>query len=239
MKNHFLVLALLFPFTSLGQFLGFEEVAPSDIRPWIPESQVEYHGVYYFGESEGESRLVLIETFIPEGLIAQISWMDWDESRRVFVPQFRNLTDVRLGKKGNFYSKEYQGEFVVYEGDEKPIRCLKIYDLWGNTEESSSSYDLGYQDNETFDTFYAGKHPEASTRILDTEELKELSAEELQIMRNEIFARYGYIFKVGGKMDRHFRAQDWYRAYHTDVNAFLTVLEKENIKRIQLEEKRR
>ncbi|MEM6297450.1 MAG: YARHG domain-containing protein [Bacteroidota bacterium] len=239
MKKYFLVLALLLPLTSLGQFLGFEEVDPSDIRPWTPEQKAEYLGVYYFGESEGESQLVLIETSTSDGLIAQISWMDWDESRRVFVPQFQNLTDVRLDKKGNFYSKEYQGEFVVYEGDEKPIRCLKIYDFWGNTEGSSSSYDLGYQDNETFDTFYAGKYPEASTRVLDVKELKKLFAEELQIMRNEIFARYGYIFRAGGKMDRYFRAQDWYRAHHADVNAFLTVLEKENIKRIQLEEKQR
>ena len=52
-------------------------------------------------------------------------------------------------------------------------------------------------------------------------------------MRNEIFARYGYIFNSGGEMEAYFKKQDWYSAHHSDVNNFLTELEKENIKQIK------
>lgn len=52
-------------------------------------------------------------------------------------------------------------------------------------------------------------------------------------MRNEIFARYGYKFKTGGKMDSYFQQQDWYKKQHDNVNDFLTGIEQQNIKLIQ------
>ena len=52
-------------------------------------------------------------------------------------------------------------------------------------------------------------------------------------MRNEIFARYGYIFKEGGEMEKYFKSQDWYTPEHKNVNDFLTEIEKENLKLIR------
>ena len=56
-------------------------------------------------------------------------------------------------------------------------------------------------------------------------------------MRNEIFARYGYKFVTGGAMDKHFSKQDWYKPIYASVDAFLTEIEKLNIKVIQEVEK--
>jgi hypothetical protein len=60
-----------------------------------------------------------------------------------------------------------------------------------------------------------------------------MTQSDRQIMKNEIFARYGYIFKPQGEMDRYFRKQSWYQAQKQQVNDYLTGLEKLNIELIQ------
>jgi YARHG domain-containing protein len=52
-------------------------------------------------------------------------------------------------------------------------------------------------------------------------------------MRNEIFARYGYIFRPGGKMEKYFQSQSWYQPNAADVNSFLTEIELQNIETIR------
>ena len=52
-------------------------------------------------------------------------------------------------------------------------------------------------------------------------------------MRNEIYARYGYIFMKGGGMNVYFRQQDWYKDQYLNVDKFLTNLEKANSKIIK------
>jgi hypothetical protein len=78
-----------------------------------------------------------------------------------------------------------------------------------------------------------GNYPQASLRFLSIDALKKLTYHDLKIMRNEIFARYGYIFKEGGEMDKYFKSQDWYSPQHKNVNNFLTEIEKANLKLIR------
>jgi hypothetical protein len=56
-----------------------------------------------------------------------------------------------------------------------------------------------------------------------------MSKIELKIIRNEIFARYGMIFKKGSEMDLYFKKQDWYQPQYKSVDQFLTQLEKDNL----------
>jgi len=77
-----------------------------------------------------------------------------------------------------------------------------------------------------------GKFPQASLQILNHNDVNYLSARELKIMRNEIFARHGYIFKTDD-MSTYFREQSWYVPRYNNVNNMLTSIEKENIKLIQ------
>lgn len=81
-----------------------------------------------------------------------------------------------------------------------------------------------------------GRFPEASTRYLTDSDVSNLSSWDLKIMRNEIFARHGYIFKTDD-MWRHFNAQSWYTGSYDNVDRFLTDIEKANIKLIQKYEK--
>src|SRR6478735_563087 len=54
-----------------------------------------------------------------------------------------------------------------------------------------------------------GKYPQSSTRKLSAKDVENLKNEELRIMRNEIYARHGYSFKLAD-MREHFDKLDWY-----------------------------
>ncbi|OGQ95649.1 MAG: hypothetical protein A2521_17290 [Deltaproteobacteria bacterium RIFOXYD12_FULL_57_12] len=77
-------------------------------------------------------------------------------------------------------------------------------------------------------TTIPGHYPEASTRLLTEEDLKGRTAQEVKVMRNEIFARHSYIFRTE-ELRVHFEAQPWYRPQHKDVKRMLTGIEKANI----------
>jgi hypothetical protein len=64
-----------------------------------------------------------------------------------------------------------------------------------------------------------------------------LSLEDLEMMRNEIFAEYGYKFKTE-KWQEYFSQQPWYNPRYDDVNDRLTEIDKANVKFIlEIEEK--
>jgi hypothetical protein len=71
-----------------------------------------------------------------------------------------------------------------------------------------------------------GLYPFTSTRKLTYSDIAHLSAYELKIMRNEIYARHGYIFKTED-MRAYFSAQSWYRP--TSHNVTLSSIEQYNV----------
>lgn len=77
-----------------------------------------------------------------------------------------------------------------------------------------------------------GKFPETSQRVLTAADIAGLSSYELKIMRNEIYARYGYIFKTKD-MKAYFINQPWYSPKYQNVASFLSEIEKKNIELIK------
>ncbi len=55
-----------------------------------------------------------------------------------------------------------------------------------------------------------------------------LGLRDLKIMRNEIFARHGYIFKTAD-MINHFSNESWYKPMYNDVTSKLSYIEKTNV----------
>ena len=51
-------------------------------------------------------------------------------------------------------------------------------------------------------------------------------------MRNEIFARHGYIFELP-EMKSYFAQQSWYHGQYNDVIRMLSAIEKQNIELIK------
>jgi len=79
-----------------------------------------------------------------------------------------------------------------------------------------------------------GEFPEASSRLLKDADLQ-VPLGQLQYMRNEIYARHGYVFQ-NKKWAITFSQNDWYMPCYTNVDTRLTKIEKENVKRIKLVE---
>ncbi len=81
-----------------------------------------------------------------------------------------------------------------------------------------------------------GNWPEASQRLLKTADVENLIKSELELMRNEIFARHGYCF-AKKNLRQQFENEDWYIPNTIDIKGFLTDIEKKNIALIKRYEK--
>ena len=81
-----------------------------------------------------------------------------------------------------------------------------------------------------------GNWPEASQRALKTDDVENLTKSELELMRNEIFARHGYCF-AKKNLRQQFENENWYVPNTVDIKGFLTDIEKKNIALIKRYEK--
>ena len=81
-----------------------------------------------------------------------------------------------------------------------------------------------------------GMYPQASKVLLKDEEVANMLKADLQMMRNEIFARHGYCFKKK-ELREQFEDKDWYIPHTVDVKTDLTEIEKKNIALIKRYEK--
>lgn len=81
-----------------------------------------------------------------------------------------------------------------------------------------------------------GDWPEASQRLLKPDDVENLPKQELEFMRNEIFARHGFCFKKKS-LRQQFEMTDWYVPNTVDIKGFLTDIEKQNIALIKRYEK--
>lgn len=81
-----------------------------------------------------------------------------------------------------------------------------------------------------------GSWPETSQRLMKPEELENMMKEDLEFMRNEIFARHGYCFSKKN-LRQQFEMSDWYVPNTVDIKGFLTDIEKKNIEMIKRYEK--
>lgn len=75
-------------------------------------------------------------------------------------------------------------------------------------------------------------YPEVSEHLLEKDELSEIDQEDLMIMRNEVFAVYGYRFK-NEFLKEYFGSKTWYAPRFDNVNAQLSEIEKANVRLIQ------
>ena len=198
-----------------------EGLTLKDFRKDTVSDISKYKGEYHFGESEAESTLKIIVT--PAGKIyAQLYWSEYSDKKNKWDLIVENYNNVKIsGNKITSSGFGMDAEFVIYT-KENVRGILESY-----TENGKKSYEFG---NYVGALFMPGKYPEMSIREITKEELVKKSKEELKIMRNEVYARYGMTFKKGGDMDKYFSKQDWYYSNVENAEKFLSQLEKDNIK---------
>lgn len=81
-----------------------------------------------------------------------------------------------------------------------------------------------------------GSYPQASMRLLKPADVENEMKEDLEFMRNEIFARHGYSFKKKS-LRQQFEMEEWYVPNTVDIKGFLTDIEIKNIALIKRYEK--
>lgn len=115
------------------------------------------------------------------------------------------------------------GEFQFKLAPGKP----KLIGSWTQYKDRSQSvtYEL---EKKTFKyNPKLGQYPQSSTRLLTEADVENMMPEELRIMRNEIYARHGYSFRMAD-MRKHFSEQPWYMPMSSDVSTVLTKTEEKN-----------
>ncbi len=81
-----------------------------------------------------------------------------------------------------------------------------------------------------------GQYAFASESVLNIPDIENMTKTDLRMMRNEMYARHGYSFKMKD-MRTYFESQDWYMPMNTDVRNMLTPVEKKNEELIKRYEK--
>jgi len=232
MTKFSLFILIIFSLNTYGQYFSDQKIEFENLSDWTENSSEEYSKTYHFGfsETECELRIIVSDTIC----VAQLSSFIWRYEPAGFVDTFKTFTNVKI-IGNNFYSDETNGKFLIYEYGNNLQYGLLIEKPF--TYDSYEGGEFGSAMPDSKDVFLVGKYPQASTKILSISDLKKYKPEELQIMRNEIFARYGYIFKANGKMDNYFKKQDWYKSLYTKVEQWFTLIELLNLSTIQQAEK--
>lgn len=233
MKRLLQILTILISINSYGQYYADLEISRNTMTPWNVKKATEYTGIYKYGISEGECelRLIIFDTII----VAQTSCYAINEKTGGFKDTFNTFTNVRI--EGNkFYSQQTNGEFVIYKKQNNTIAGLFIYKPWTYKFNAGGEFGSILPDD---DVYLVGDYPFASKRLLTEEELEKYNLDQLKIIRNEIFARYGLIFEKDGQMDKNFSQQKWYRKNYNKVDHWLTTIELKNIETIKKVERKK
>ncbi len=231
MRNKLILLAFaLIPYLALGQIINAgEKIDGSKVKPWNPKKTRDYQAEYQFGSPASGSTFVLVVS--NDSCFAQIKSAKVINKGKEPVWNYENLKNVKI-KGDKFYSNKTNGEFTRFRNK----KGLVIYKPWQGTFKKGES-EIGFVKSK-LKKHFPGKYSYASRRELTQNELINMKLADLRIMRNEIYARYGLIFKSRGDLDTFFRAKRWYQPQHTDVSSFLTGLEKLNIDMIQMVEEK-
>jgi hypothetical protein len=99
---------------------------------------------------------------------------------------------------------------------------------------AKENYDKAVDENNKNGKF-PGKYPFASSREVTIEELDMLSDFDRKVLRNEILARHGFIFK-DEEMKFYFSGQKWYTPKLENVDNLLSGPEKGNLEIIKVYE---
>jgi hypothetical protein len=208
-----------------------ETISASTITKWAAAMPKVYEGVYHFGESEAESDFVLV---VNDGIItAQIRSGKWQTKPERWRKVFQTLTNVRIvGNK--FYSREMEGDFVTFISEGKKNYGLRVSKPWSGSVEKGQ-VEVGARTGLLTD-YYEGSYPQASYKVLKPADLIGYTKAQLTLMRNEVFARYGYTFSKNEKLRLYFTKKEWYQAEKVSLDLVLTPIEKKNLLTIQAAE---
>ncbi len=196
-------------------------------------------GAYHFGESEAEWDLIVLQ--IGDSLILQAQSGTWGKSyyskSEIWLLDYETFNKVSVSD-GKFHFGKYSGKFVVYKAANKSVNAVILYcDLIAGRNYGKDSAEVGFFHSNP-EIFYGDNdYYQLSIAVQPDSYFSGRTKQELKIMRNTVFARYGLILQAGGEMEKYFKKKDWYRPYKKDVSDCLTQIELMNLQTIAKFEK--
>ncbi len=185
--------------------------------------------------SFGTNKMTLLVT-----TIKQVKGVDSVYGRSIVAMNDRPFSGVFSKKTGKLEldvkepgTDAYDGAFHLVFDPKEP---LNITGSWKPNNPKQAEKQFSFVRNRFKYDPKAGRFPVTSERLLDEDDCLQFAKEDLFIMRNEIFARHGYIF-YKKKTREIFEKEDWYVPFSTDVKNDLTKIEKANVEMIQRYEK--
>jgi hypothetical protein len=148
---------------------------------------------------------------------------------RILIALLLCITFVSCSKKDEQLKKisqDLKDKEQKLEQDRKDLEKINK-DKEEELKKAKDDYDKAVEENNKTGK-YPGKYPFASMKELTNDDVKGLSDADKKIMKNEILARYGYIF-TDKEMKSYFSEQKWYKPKSENVDKMLTELEKRNI----------
>ncbi len=205
-----------------GEEFNAKQFAPSK------RAITDLAGDYHFGESEGEWDLVIIP--YGDSFIVQASWGSWAGMRWRMHYRTFNRAYMREGKL-------FFGPFTAFFADFNYNKTFDRTLLLNGDPQTGEKYtrdtaDVGFYTAGVDSFFSSGEMSELSRSVLPEAYFSGKTKAELKIMRNTIYAGYGFIFQKGSDMDKYFKKKDWYDPYLKDVSKCLTTIELKNIETI-------
>jgi|WetSurMetagenome_2_1015567.scaffolds.fasta_scaffold51258_2 hypothetical protein len=152
---------------------------------------------------------------------------------RILIALLLCITLVSCSKKDEQLKKISQDLKVQEQKLEQERKDLEKInkDKEEELKKAKDDYDKTIEENNKSGK-YPGKYPFASTRELSTDDLKDLSDFDIKVMKSEILARHGFIFK-DDEMKFYFSGQKWYKPKYDNVDKMLSDKEKLNYQFIE------
>ena len=204
---------------SVNQYFQIDTTYKDYSRFYIPSTFIDRSGgasTVVLKEENGIGMEAYLISFRNDGQII--------DTKRIMYAYDGPDLDFQYQLKGKEVTIQYYEQVVLASGEPE----VREYRRYVTIDES------GYFFMRSFPTIDYSKRlfPDASSRRLSKRDLKGKHRDELSMMRNEVFAAYGYIFK-SDRFQSHFKKMRWYKPTQKDVTDQLTLIEKANVQLIK------
>lgn len=177
--------------------------------------------------------------FLGRGDISDLTDEEWTIARQeIYARHGVRSDDMQLQAyfEARSWYKASAGTPEFNEYEEANLMLFRIFEAQqdGSLYQSSNPYLKLQREPDLYMSEYS------NTRFLNADDLRHMSLEQLQITRNEIYARHGYIFGYD-EMAEYFYTKQWYypSVHHEDFDdSVFTEYEKLNLDIILAYEKR-
>ncbi len=239
MKYIFNLLILMIVSLSFGHAQDSDDnYTPTDfptdyvvIEEWINCTK----GKYVF---KSNNDFIFIHDCIGESEIYDLG--EWERKGDTIIIRITQTIGTRpIGEPTNpeYRSAAVPEEYLIYEiyvnfeTWEQKKTTININDFLHTMCSVSDKEKASQIDIDTPKYMIPGDFKSASCKVLTENEIKSYSKSELRLMRNEIFARYGYRF-LSTDLKAYFMKKDWYSPRRDNADEFLSDIEKQNIELI-------